>query len=80
MTSFYDEVEIEDMEYDPIDEIYSYPCPCGDRFQISLHDLSVGDDIAYCPSCSLIIRFFYIKIEYDVYILFFIHNGFKSYL
>ncbi len=35
MSVFHDEVEIEDMEYDEENEIYYYPCPCGDRFQIS---------------------------------------------
>jgi len=35
MTSFYDEVEIEDFEWDQETEIYFYPCPCGDRFQIT---------------------------------------------
>lgn len=35
MTIFHDEVEIEDFEYDEDDEMYYYPCPCGDRFQIS---------------------------------------------
>ncbi len=35
MSIYHDEVEIEDMEYDEEDECYYYPCPCGDRFQIS---------------------------------------------
>ena len=40
----YDEIEIEDMTYDPETRIYSYPCPCGDRFKISLEDLWDGED------------------------------------
>jgi diphthamide biosynthesis protein 3 len=32
----YDEVEIEDMVFDEVKQVYSYPCPCGDRFVISL--------------------------------------------
>jgi diphthamide biosynthesis protein 3 len=32
---YHDEVEIEDFEYDEELEMYFYPCPCGDRFQIS---------------------------------------------
>lgn len=56
MTSFYDEIEIEDMEYNEEEEIYYFPCPCGDKFQISRNDLVNGDEIAHCPSCSLIIR------------------------
>lgn len=35
MSIYHDEVEIEDFEYDEEDETYYYPCPCGDRFQIT---------------------------------------------
>ncbi|KAI1807823.1 zf-CSL-domain-containing protein [Daldinia bambusicola] len=56
----YDEVEIEDMTYDETLQIYHYPCPCGDRFEISLMDLQDEEtDIAVCPSCSLMIRVIY---------------------
>ncbi|KAL5593980.1 hypothetical protein BROUX41_001032 [Berkeleyomyces rouxiae] len=55
----YDEIEIEDMEYDEDMETYFYPCPCGDRFQIALLDLRDSEDIAVCPSCSLMIRVIY---------------------
>ncbi len=54
--SIYDEVEIEDMTYDETLQIYHYPCPCGDRFEIALYDLMDGEDIGVCPSCSLMIR------------------------
>jgi diphthamide biosynthesis protein 3 len=54
--SFYDEIEIEDMTWDPILEIYHYPCPCGDRFEISKGDMLEGEDVAICPSCSLMIK------------------------
>lgn len=59
VTGIYDEIEIEDMEFDTVKNIYTYPCPCGDRFVISVHDLLDGEDIARCPSCSLIIRVIY---------------------
>ncbi|KAF8985695.1 Diphthamide biosynthesis protein 3 [Entomortierella lignicola] len=59
MTSFYDEIEIEDFEYDEDEDIYFYPCPCGDRFQITKEELQDGEDIARCPSCSLLIRVIY---------------------
>jgi hypothetical protein len=36
MVSFYDEVEIEDFTLDAATDTYYYPCPCGDRFQITL--------------------------------------------
>ncbi|KAI9476816.1 putative DESR1, partial [Coemansia mojavensis] len=58
----YDEVEIEDMD-ETEDEngeiIFTYPCPCGDLFIITKEDLELGDDIAKCPSCSLLIRVIY---------------------
>lgn len=54
--SIYDEIEIEDMTYDPALEIYHYPCPCGDRFEIGIADLKDGEEIAVCPSCSLMIK------------------------
>ncbi|TKA32911.1 hypothetical protein B0A50_01137 [Salinomyces thailandicus] len=45
--SIYDEIEIEDMTYDPTLQIYHYPCPCGDRFEVALDDLREGEtDIA----------------------------------
>ncbi|KAH8554034.1 hypothetical protein BGW37DRAFT_241420 [Umbelopsis sp. PMI_123] len=59
MTSFYDEVEIEDMDFDEDTQIYTYPCPCGDKFEISLDEMKDGEDVARCPSCSLIIRVIY---------------------
>ncbi|PWY87675.1 zf-CSL-domain-containing protein [Aspergillus heteromorphus CBS 117.55] len=54
--SIYDEIEIEDMTFDPNLQSYHYPCPCGDRFEIAIDDLRDGEDIAVCPSCSLMIR------------------------
>lgn len=53
--SIYDEIEIEDMTYDENLEIYHYPCPCGDRFEIGIADLRDGEEIAVCPSCSLMV-------------------------
>jgi diphthamide biosynthesis protein 3 len=55
----YDEIEIEDMFYDPETRMYTYPCPCGDRFKISLEDLWDGEDEAGCESCTLYIEVIY---------------------
>jgi diphthamide biosynthesis protein 3 len=55
-TEVYDEIEIEDMTYDSKLQIYHYPCPCGDRFEINIDSLRDGEDIAVCPGCSLTIR------------------------
>ena len=57
--SIYEEVEIEDMHYDKDDFSYTYPCPCGDNFRITLEDLWDGEDIATCPSCTLRISVIY---------------------
>ncbi|KAL9599811.1 MAG: hypothetical protein Q9219_003597 [cf. Caloplaca sp. 3 TL-2023] len=54
--SIYDEIELEDLAYHPETTLYTYPCPCGDQFEITLQDLREGEDIAVCPSCSLMIR------------------------
>ncbi|KAJ1900390.1 Diphthamide biosynthesis protein 3 [Kickxella alabastrina] len=59
MSSFYDEVEIEDMEFDEDTHVYHYPCPCGDRFEISIEDLRNGEDVGKCPSCSLLLKIIY---------------------
>ena len=56
MSNVYDEIEIEDMVYDKDTEIYTYPCPCGDKFTITLEELLDGEEIATCPSCTLRIR------------------------
>ena len=54
--NIYDEIEIEDMTFDGTLQMYHYPCPCGDRFEINIEDLRDGEEIAVCPSCSLQIR------------------------
>ncbi len=57
--SIYEEVEFEDLDYDPKAQIYTYPCPCGDKFSISLEALWDGEDVATCPSCTLRIGIIY---------------------
>jgi hypothetical protein len=52
----YEEVEIEDMVFDKEKLEFTYPCPCGDKFSISLEELDDGEDVASCPSCTLRIR------------------------
>lgn len=59
MVSYYDELEIEDFTWDEEAKVFHYPCPCGDRFEISKGQLRDGEEIATCPSCSLIVRVIY---------------------
>jgi diphthamide biosynthesis protein 3 len=53
------------MTFDPDLQLYTYPCPCGDRFQIGLDDLRDSEDIAVCPSCSLMIRVIFDLVRYS---------------
>ncbi|KAF4080036.1 hypothetical protein AMELA_G00165810 [Ameiurus melas] len=64
MSVFHDEVEIEDFEYDAETETYYFPCPCGDRFAITKEDLENGEEVATCPSCSLIVKVIYDKEQF----------------
>ena len=57
--SIYEEIEIEDMDYNAKELVYTYPCPCGDKFRITLEELWDGEDIAKCPSCTLRIIIIY---------------------
>ena len=54
--TIYDEVEIEDLDYEEAEQTFFYNCPCGDRFRITLQQLQDGEDIAECPSCTLTIK------------------------
>ncbi|KAG6370893.1 zf-CSL-domain-containing protein [Boletus reticuloceps] len=65
MVAYYDEIEIEDMSWDEAKGVYHYPCPCGDRFEISRKQLANYEDIATCPSCSLIIRVIYDPLDFE---------------
>ncbi|KAG9033167.1 Diphthamide biosynthesis protein 3 [Tulasnella sp. JGI-2019a] len=67
MGGYYDEIEIEDMSFDPVKKVYHYPCPCGDRFEISKAQLRDYEDVATCPSCSLIIRVIFDPLDYEDY-------------
>lgn len=57
--TYHDEVELEDFEWDDELEAWTYPCPCGDRFAITPEELEFGEEVATCPSCSLIVKVIY---------------------
>lgn len=61
----YDEVDLEDMEWSAELDAYTYACPCGDVFQITPTDLRAGEDIAHCPSCTLLVRVIYDPDDFD---------------
>ena len=54
--NIYDEIEIDDMDFEEDERTFYYPCPCGDKFRITVAQLKAGGTIATCPSCSLQIR------------------------
>ncbi|KAF9237790.1 zf-CSL-domain-containing protein [Melanogaster broomeanus] len=65
MGAYYDEIEIEDMTWDEMKGVFHYPCPCGDRFEISRKQLANYEDVATCPSCSLVIRVIYDPLDFE---------------
>lgn len=62
--TFYDEVELEDLTFHPELSLYTYPCPCGDQFEICLSDMRDGEEVAVCPSCSLTIRVIFDQVSF----------------
>ncbi|EKX39996.1 hypothetical protein GUITHDRAFT_47976, partial [Guillardia theta CCMP2712] len=50
---FYDTVDLDDMEFDEVESVFLYPCPCGDMFRIEVSELLQGKRVAPCPSCTL---------------------------
>lgn len=64
----YQEIEIEDMEFEKDSNIFTYPCPCGDRFEVSIDDLfDESTDIATCPNCGLEIQVLFEKVSPTAY-------------
>lgn len=47
--SAYDEIEIEDMEWSESAQAFTYSCPCGDLFQITV--VRMADSTSWC-SCA----------------------------
>lgn len=63
--TIHDEVEIEDFQFNPETGIFTYPCPCGDLFQITVEELKRGETLAKCPSCSLVVKVVYDPDDFD---------------
>lgn len=60
----YEVVEISQMDWDEERRLFTYLCPCGDRFVLTEEQIQAGEDIARCPSCSLIVKVIY-EVEYE---------------
>ena len=46
--TLHDEVELEDMDWNEELQAFTYQCPCGDFFQITLDELAAGGLRAVC--------------------------------
>mmetsp|Transcript_5696 Transcript_5696/g.10216 ORF Transcript_5696/g.10216 Transcript_5696/m.10216 type:complete len:194 (+) Transcript_5696:241-822(+) len=55
----WDDIELLDMDFDAEEDVYTYPCPCGDLFIMPVDDLINAEELAPCPSCSLLLRVVY---------------------
>ena len=66
--SFYDHIDIVEFDFNRDLQIFTYPCPCGDLFVISLDDLLNEETVARCDSCSLLVFVVYQKDEIMKYI------------
>ncbi|KAJ2794299.1 hypothetical protein H4R20_006275 [Coemansia guatemalensis] len=58
-----DEVDLDDMVFDPKSGRFSYPCRCSGSYNIAEDDLDAGREIAPCSDCSLKIRVLYEVID-----------------
>ena len=53
--TLHDEVDIADMDWSEDLQAFTYQCPCGDLFQITLEELAAGTRcrcLARCPLCG----------------------------
>ena len=65
--SFYDQVDLLDFTFHSSTKMFSYPCPCGDVFLVSLEDLRNGENVSHCPSCSLVVLVIFSSRDLDKY-------------
>ncbi len=47
------------MEFSEPEDRFTAPCPCGDKFYITVDALFDNEERAECPSCSLVLRVHY---------------------
>ena len=59
MGGAYDEIDLEDMDWNAELGAFTFQCPCGDLFQITPEELRAGEEVGHCPSCSLVITVVY---------------------
>jgi len=47
------------MEWNVELNAFTWSCPCGDIFRLTVGDMRAGEEIATCPSCTLLLRVIY---------------------
>ena len=59
----FEDVLLSAMDFVEEEDTFYYDCECGDRFLIGLDELLDGEDIADCPSCSLLLRVTHVDVR-----------------
>ncbi|RUS71619.1 hypothetical protein EGW08_020611, partial [Elysia chlorotica] len=54
-----DSIPFDDFDFDPSEEIYSYPCRCGSEFLFTDFDRQLLCDYVCCGTCSLTVKIIY---------------------
>lgn len=47
------------MEWNSELDAFTWFCPCGDIFRLTVAEMRAGEEIATCPSCTLLLRVIY---------------------
>eukprot|EP00924_Labyrinthula_sp_SR-Ha-C_P014741 maker-scaffold_43-snap-gene-0.2-mRNA-1 protein AED:0.25 eAED:0.25 QI:70/0.66/0.5/1/1/1/4/0/98 len=55
--TIYDTVPLDSMAFEKSIDVFNFPCPCGDKFEIGVDDMLNSESIASCPSCSLVLKY-----------------------
>ena len=49
-------VELDQMDYNGQEGLYSLSCRCGESYQVTAEDLTLGVTVVCCSGCSLCIK------------------------
>lgn len=56
---YYNELDLDDMEYIEEEDRYIYECRCGDTLSVTTDQLEQGIEIIHCNGCSLSLSLVY---------------------
>lgn len=57
------DIDLDDMDFDPDLQCYTYGCRCGGQFSASLENLHSRHELYECSSCSTVVRVHYISLH-----------------